>query len=160
MKTILFVQPDSPLVQKLENEGRQYILAKDPLKTLQAMKKVQRRGDYTVLADEESTKYLDLAKKMGYQEFKEESKDRFFVETLTMLGEGYNKRMESELKRIEEDYKTKFELLNKETIERTKMSLEEKERHDAEYQRKLTELENQKESIKLIKQKIKQQIYG
>lgn len=160
MKTILFTQPNSSLVQKLENEGRQYILAKDPIKTLKAMKKLQRRADYTILGDEESSKYLDLAKKMGYQEFKEENKDRFFVETLTMLGEGYNKRVEAELKRVEEDYKIKFDILSKDQEQRLKMSSEQQKATEDEYRLKIAEAEKAKESIKLIKQKIKQQIYG
>ena len=157
MKTILFTQPNSPLVQRLENEGKSYILAKDPIKTLRAMKKVQRRGDYTVLGDEESAKYLDLAKKMGYQEYQ---KKDFLADTITLMGEAYSKKMDTELKRVEDDYKTKFEILSKEQEQRLKMSADQQKATEDKYRLKIAEAEKAKESIKQIKQKIKQQIYG
>ena len=159
MKTILFTD-NQTLIQKLENEGRQFILAKDPIKTLKAMKKIQKRGEYTILGDDTNSKYVEFAKKMGYREFEEPSKDKFFVETLTMLGEGYNKRLEGDLKRVEDDYKTKFELLQKEQEERLKMTEAQRKTTDEEYQKKITELDKEKDSIKQIKTKIRKTIYG
>lgn len=159
MKTILFAQPNSPLIQQLQKEGREFILAKDPIKTLKAMKKVQGRSNYTVLGDEESVKYLDLAKKMGYRDFQDSKKD-FLIDTIAFLGEAYSKKMETELLRAEKDYNNKFELLRNEAEQQVKMSAEEKNKNDKEYQKKVAELENQKESIRLIKQKIKQTLYG
>ena len=149
-KTILFAQPNSPLIQQLQQEGRKFILAEDPIKTLKAMKKLQKRGEYVIVGDEQSTKYLEFAKKMGYQEYqkpkleppKSDGSVIRLEETILSLNEGYKEKIKVEKERIEKEYKDRLEIM--------KLELEEKSK----------KLEEETRSIQNIKKKIKEQIYA
>ena len=158
MKTILFAQPNSPLIQQLQNEGKEFILAKDPIKTLKAMKKLQKRGEYEILGDSQARQYTELAKKMGYQECKkptkeDETNNLILAKTITILNEGYNKKLEEERLKLENDKK----LLSEDYDKRVEAL---KKKHDIDYKEKSSDLEKEKIKLKKIKQEIKEKIYG
>ena|SRR3990167_588945 len=163
MKTLIFAQPDSPLIKSFQEKGPVFVINEEKaIKALQAMKKIKVRGDYQVVADESSKKYLEVAKKMGYQEYQEpiieppENKeekllehDTFLETTIATLGEGYKrklenekKKLEDERKRLEEEYDTKLKSMQ------------------VEHEKKLKEVEVEKNKFKKIKQVLKNEIYG
>ena len=160
MKTILFAQPNSPLVQKLQQEGREFILAQDPIKTLKAMKQIHNKGDYEVMGDEESTKYLEYSRKLSYNvysepkpeptkiEAREDKKEEESIKhevlletTITTLSEGYKRKLEKESHRLKEEYDAKFKTMQE------------------EHEKKVKELEVEKNKFKKIKEKIKEELY-
>lgn len=90
-KTIIFTtNPDSPQVQSLKEKGPVFVVNEEKaIKALQILKDVKVRGDYQVMADEGLKKYAEVAKKMGYQEYKEDKNS--FADTLTIMSEAYGK---------------------------------------------------------------------
>src|SRR3990167_6901451 len=132
MKTILFTQPNSPLIQQLQQEGKEFILAEDPIKTLKAMKKIKPDG-YTVLADENFTRHLEVAKKFGYQEYKKERKVKD-IEILETIFESVKKDYSEKQAKLEQDFKNK--------------EIELKNRFETEHREKLEQLEQEKQSVK------------
>src|SRR3990167_8792342 len=102
MKTLFFTtDPESTQVKSFQEKGPVFVINEErAIKALQAMKNVKVRGEYRVVADEDSKKYLEVAKKMGYQEYVEpkteppENKeekllehDAFLETTISTLGE-------------------------------------------------------------------------
>ena len=145
MKTIVFAQPDSTLIQRLRREGRDFILAKDPVKTLKAMKKLNP-DKYTVLAEESFNRHLVLAKQFGYKEEKLEQLKSKEVDILEAIIEGVKRDYGDKHERLEQEYRNKEnELVSRLTRE-----------HEEEMQK----LEKEKQSVKKIKTLIKTQIYG
>lgn len=166
-KTIIFTtDPESTQVKSLKEQGSVFIINEEKaIKALQVLKNVKIRGDYQVVADEGLKKYLEAAKKMGYQEYVEpiiesfENKeekllehDTFLETTISTLGEGYKRlerklenekrKLENERKRLEEEYNKKFKAMQ------------------AEHEKKLNELDSEKNKFKKIKQVLKAEIYG
>ncbi|MEK6883064.1 MAG: hypothetical protein AABY22_25795 [Nanoarchaeota archaeon] len=156
-KTILFCQPNSPLIQQLQQEGREFILAQDPIKTLRAMKKV-KPDEYEVLGDEQSGKYVEFAKKLGYKEPIREDRNKL-EEKIKELDEIYQTKVSEFQGKIGEDYKktlSEMEAINSSSRE----ILEKLRKEKITFNEALNELEAEKHKFKKIKQKIKQEIYG
>ena len=164
-KTILFAQPNSPLIQQLQNEGRAFILAQDPIKTLKAMKKIQKRGEYSILADENSSKYLEVAQKMGYNIHKsspltEEKQKSLLENTLVTLKEVYETKFKQESQKLEKEYETKLKTLQYESKNLEEEYEKKFKTIQEEQEKKFKELEVEKNKFKKIKQAIKEKVYG
>ena len=148
MKTLIFAQPESPLVKSFQEKGPVFVINEEKaIKALQAMKNIKVRGEYQVVADEQSTKYLEIAKKMGYNEYKaikevKEITPPIFETALDVINTGYHSKLESETKRLEDEYKAKVDILTK------------------EYQEKQTKYEKEIDSMTKIKKIIKKTVYG
>lgn len=137
MKTLIFTtNPESTQVKALQEKGPVFVINEErAIKALQAMKNVKMRGEYQVVADEGLKKYLDVAKKLGYQEHKEP----------TQLEREYQQKLDSLVK----DYQDKMELLALES-----------ENKEKEYREKIELVNKEKEYLKDIKKAIKKTLYG
>ena len=140
IKSIIFTtDPESPLIKSLQEKGSVIVAENEEkaIKTLRAMKKTVDKENYTIVADENSKKYLEVAKKLGYKEHKEVPKikveeDRELVDELI---EKYNTiksdniKIKEEQRKWEEE-KAKIEAIHKEEIKRIVQESEEKRSQD------------------------------
>jgi hypothetical protein len=130
MKTILF-STDEKLIEEYQKQG-DVIIAKDPIKTLRAMKDLGGKEEYKVVGDD---KYVKVAKDLGYNKPKETP-----IQTVGKLTSFY----EQQLKDQEEDFNNKILKLKEETENLKKI-----------HQEKINELELKKNEIEDEKSKIK-----
>ena len=143
MKVILF-STDEKLIEEYQKQG-EVIIAKDPIKTLKAMKTLGSKEEYKVVGDD---KYVKVAKDLGYNKEKKEKKDNT-IQAVSKLTSFY----EQQLKEQEEDFNNKILKLKEET-DKLKMVHEEKIK---ELELKKNEIEDEKSKIKGV---IKRIIYA
>lgn len=139
MKTIIF-STDKSVIEQYQKQG-EVIIAKDPIKTLKAMKKLGNKDEYRVIGED---KYIEVAQKLGYNRVKTEVVP---VQTVGKLTSFY----EEQLKRQEKDFNDKLEKLKNETDGLKEMygeKLGELEQKKIELEQKKTELEQERVKIK------------
>lgn len=172
MKTIVFAKPNSPIVKDLKEKGMAFIVGNtdeqgNAIKVLKAMKRITNKGEYKILADETSTRHLEIAKKLGYDEYHAPEvkipSEAIFREATMVMVDSYNKKIEAETKRIQVEeekirigYEDKMLAMRKEHDAKIK----ELEQESASFESKKREWEKETDSIKKIKAKLKEQIYG
>jgi hypothetical protein len=124
MKTIVFSN-DPKIIKQYGNE---VIVAKDPIKTLRAMKKLGSKEEYKVVGE---TKFVEYAVKLGFN--KPEPKTEPSVQTIGKLAALY----EQQLKDKEDEFKNKANEYDKKIVELKN-----------EQDKKINELEKEKGLIK------------
>lgn len=160
MKTIYFGKPDDR-VKDLRTKGVEVLVAEDPIKYLKAMKNAKDKGNYTVLADKDSTKYLEFSRKIGYNEYSEPKKEPpkpppreepefervinragVIEDTVSIINEGYKRKLKEESQRIEAEYQDKMRV------------------QSLEYSKLAKELEKERDQLKKIKETLRKEIYN
>ena len=136
MKTIIF-STDEKLIEEYRQQG-EIVVAKNPVKTLQAMKKLGARDDYKVVGDD---KYVEVAKKLGYNKI--EVPKETPIQTVGKLTSYYDQQLKDQ----EQDFNNKIAKLQGETNEFKKL-----------YNEKIKELEQKKTELEVERTKIKKAI--
>lgn len=143
MKTIVF-STDSNLIENYQKQG-EVIIAKDPIKTLKAMKQIASKEEYRVVGD---MPYTEVAQKLGYSLLEEPAKEEPktaeepkepSIQVISKLTESF----EQQLKEQEKEYEAK--------LLKVRGDYEEKIR---EYEDKLGKAEKEKNQIKKVVKKI------
>ena len=144
MKTIIF-STDEKLIEDCRKQG-EIIVAKDPVKTLQAMKKLGTRDDYKVVGDD---KYVEVAKKLGYNKDGIEVKEKEITdEDLVKLVGELTTKHEIQLKKKAINYSNELTKLKSEYEQKIKELEQEKITAKKEFDEKVSRLEKEKNEIK------------
>lgn len=142
LKTILF-STDPKVIEDYQKQG-DVIIAKDPIKTLKAMKKLGNKEEYQVVGDD---KYVEFSKRIGYNK-PEKKIPPLTVSKLMSFYEDQLKEQEQQLKEQERDFADRIQKLKTET-DGLRISYDKKVKElGQEFEQKKAELESEKTEIK------------
>lgn len=138
MKTIIF-STDEKLIEEYRQQG-EIVVAKDPIKTLKAMKVLGGKDEYKVVGED---KYVEVAQKMGYNK-KEKASDEELIRLVGKLATEHEKQLKEkevnytgEIAKLRDNYEQKIKDLEQESAKLKN-----------EFDEKINKLEQEKIEIK------------